>query len=159
MSRLEAGALHLKQEPCDLQDLVGAAVSRLSDRLARRPLQVEIADSLPMIPIDFVMMNQVLVNLLDNALKYSPPATPILVKACRQPQGVLLSVKDEGIGIPPEDLERVFNKFYRVHRPDGVSGTGLGLSICKGIVEAHGGRIWAENGADGGTLVQILLPV
>ncbi len=105
------------------------------------------------------MMNQVLVNVLDNAVKYSPPGTPIMVDASLQADGIWLSIADEGIGIPPEDLERVFNKFFRVQRPDGVSGTGLGLSICKGIVEAHDGRIWAENRADGGTLIKIVLPV
>ena len=159
MSRLEAGALHLKKEPCDLADLVGAALSHLADRLYKRPVQVNIAENLPMVSLDFVMMNQVLVNVFDNAVKYSAPGTPITVEARAQADGMLLSIADEGIGIPPEDLERVFNKFYRVQRPDGVSGTGLGLSICKGIVEAHDGRIWAENRADGGAVIKIVLPV
>ncbi len=159
MSRLEAGALHLKREPCDLADVVGAALSHLADRLSRRPLQVNIPEDLPMVSLDFVMMNQVLVNVLDNAVKYSPPGMLIAVDASLHPDGIWLSIADEGIGIPSEDLERVFNKFYRVQRPDGVSGTGLGLSICKGIVEAHDGRIWAENRADGGTVIKIVLPV
>ncbi len=159
MSRLEAGALRLKREPCDLADVVGAALSHLDDRLSRRPLQVNIPEDLPMISVDFVMMNQVLVNVLDNAVKYSPPGTSITVDASSKPDGIYLSVADEGIGIPPEDLERVFNKFYRVQRPDAHSGTGLGLSICKGIVEAHSGRIWAENRVEGGTVIKIVLPV
>jgi two-component system sensor histidine kinase KdpD len=159
MSRLEAGALRLKREPCDLADVVGAALSHLGDRLAKRPLQVNIPEGLPMVSLDFVMMNQVLVNVLDNAVKYSPPGTPIAVDASLQSDGMCLSITDDGIGIPAEDLERVFNKFYRVQRPDGVSGTGLGLSICKGIVEAHDGRIWAENRAEGGTVIRIVLPL
>ncbi len=73
--------------------------------------------------------------------------------------GIHISVSDEGLGIPPEDLERVFDKFFRVQRPDGIRGTGLGLSICKGIVEAHDGRIWAENRPGGGTKIEMVLPV
>jgi two-component system sensor histidine kinase KdpD len=149
----------LKCELCDVQDLVGAALSRLRDRLARRTLETRIPDELPLVPLDFVMMNQVLFNLLDNAVKYSPIGTTITVEVQNRPDGVHISVADEGIGIPAEDLERVFDKFYRVQRPDGVSGTGLGLSICKGIVEAHGGRIWAEKRPGGGTNIEILLPV
>ena len=109
-------------------------------------------------PMDFVLMVQVLVNLLDNALKYSPGNTPIEVTA-RLVDGTLeIAVADRGFGVPPEDLERIFDKFYRVHRPAEVSGTGLGLAICKGIVEAHRGRIWAENRPGGGTVVTVALP-
>jgi two-component system sensor histidine kinase KdpD len=158
MSRVEAGALHLKCEPSDLQDLVGAALARLSARLAHRLLHTHIAEHLPLVSLDFVMMIQVMVNLLDNALKYSPPGTAIAIEANPHPEGVMLSVADEGGGIPIEDLERVFDKFYRVQRPDGVKGTGLGLSICRGIVEAHGGRIWAENRPTGGAIFKLVLP-
>ena len=161
MTRLEAGAMHLKFELGDIQDVVGAALARLRDRLAQRPLHTRIAENLPMVPLDFVMMTQVLVNLIDNAVKYSPPGTPIEIEAQPDPGGgVRLCVDDEGLGIPPEDLERVFGKFYRVQRPDGISGTGLGLSICKGIVEAHGGRIWAENRpGENGVSMRVVLPV
>jgi two-component system, OmpR family, sensor histidine kinase KdpD len=159
MTRLESGTLHLKFEPSDLQDLVGAALARLNDRLAHRPVRTTIAENLPLVKLDFVMMTQVLFNLVDNALKYSPPGTPIEIEVKPVPEGVTLSVADEGLGIPAEDLERIFGKFYRVQRPDGVSGTGLGLSICRGIVEAHGGKIWAENRPTGGALIKILLPV
>lgn len=159
MTRLEAGMIHLKREPCDLQDLIGSALSRQAERLAKRVLQVEVAEALPMVALDFVLMNQVLINLLDNAVKYSPPGTTIHVEARLDPEGVRISVEDDGMGIPPEDLEHVFDKFFRVQRRDGVSGTGLGLSICKGIVEAHDGRIWAENLPGGGTAVRLVLPV
>jgi two-component system sensor histidine kinase KdpD len=158
MTRLEAGALHLKCEPCDLQDLVGSTVSRLTDRLTGRPLHTRIAENLPLVNLDFVMMCQVLFNLLDNAIKYSPTGTPLEIEVTTHPQGALITIADEGLGIPPEDLERVFTKFYRVQRPDGVSGTGLGLSICRGIVEAHGGRIWAENRPTGGAIIKMILP-
>jgi two-component system, OmpR family, sensor histidine kinase KdpD len=159
MSRVEAGALHLKCEPSDLQDLVGAALARLSARLVHRPLQTHIAENLPLVSLDFVMMIQVMVNLLDNALKYSPQGTTLQVEANPHPDGVIITVADEGSGIPTEDLERVFDKFYRVQRPDGIKGTGLGLSICRGIVEAHGGRIWAENRPTGGAIFKLVLPV
>ena len=159
MTRLEAGALHLKREPCDVQDLVGAALARLRDRLANRTLETVIPDDLPLVPLDFVTMNQVLINLLDNAVKYSLPRTTIKVKVFNRLDGIHICVSDEGIGIPQEDLERVFDKFYWVQRPDGISGTGLGLSICKGIVEAHDGRIWAEIRPGGGTKIEMVLPV
>ncbi len=114
--------------------------------------------------MDFVLMVQVLVNLLDNALKYSPSDTPIEVAAhASAAEGLAggtleIAVADRGFGVPPEDLERIFDKFYRVHRPAGVSGTGLGLAICRGIVEAHRGRIWAENRPGGGTIITVALP-
>ena len=141
-----------------MQEVIGAALDRLSAPLQERPVTVVAPPELPMIPVDFVLIVQVLVNLLDNALKYSPPARRSL---SAPPTGgdLEIAVADQGIGIPPQDLVRVFDKFYRVHRPDGVSGTGLGLSICKGIVEAHGGRIWAENRAGGGAVITLALPL
>ena len=103
-------------------------------------------------------MAQVLTNLLDNALKYSQPGSPIDVQA-RVTDGMMeISVLDRGLGVPKEDLGRIFDKFYRVQRPGGTSGTGLGLAICKGIVEAHRGRIWAQNRPGGGTIVTVALP-
>ena len=98
-------------------------------------------------------------NLLDNAIKYSLPDSPLEVEARQEGQEVRLSVLDRGIGIPTEDLDKVFDKFYRVQRPEHVTGTGLGLAICKGIVEAHGGRIWAEQRDGKGTRITIGLPV
>src|SRR5439155_17102643 len=99
------------------------------------------------------------VNLLDNALKYSPAKSPVEVKAQVVSGHLEIEIVDRGIGIPPEDLKHVFDKFYRVQRPGNVSGTGLGLSICKGIVEAHGGFITAENCPGGGTLMTVALPL
>jgi two-component system sensor histidine kinase KdpD len=165
MTRIEAGALRPSQEPCDVQEVVGAALDRLGGRLGGRPVMVDVPAVL--VPMDFVLMAQVLVNLLDNALKYSLPGTPISVEAhvSAQPGGadgsgvMELTVADRGEGIPPEDLERIFDKFYRVHRPESVGGTGLGLAICKAIVEAHGGRIGARNRPGGGTVVFLTLPL
>jgi two-component system sensor histidine kinase KdpD len=159
MTRIEAGALKVVREPCDVQDLIGAALEPLDSRLRGRPLTVDVPSDMPLVPMDFVLMAQVLVNLLDNALKYSPPGTPIEVRAHVDGAEARIQVADHGVGIPPDDLERVFDKFYRVQQPSQVSGTGLGLSICKGIVEAHGGRIWANNRHDGGTVVTVALPL
>jgi two-component system sensor histidine kinase KdpD len=158
MTRLEAGALHLKIEPCDLQDLIGVSLSRLGDRLERHFVRTTIPSGLPLIPLDFVMMSQAIGNLLDNAIKYSPPGTQIEIIVEPQAGQVLISVADEGIGIPPEDLEKVFDKFYRVQRKVTPPGTGLGLAIARGIVEAHNGRIWAENRPQGGVIIKITLP-
>lgn len=158
MTRIEAGALKLTRELCDVQDVIGAALESLGERLRSRPLTVESPPDL-LAPLDFVLIVQVLVNLLDNALKYSPPGTPIEVLARVEGGDVIIQVADRGIGIPPDDLERVFDKFFRVQRPGQVGGTGLGLSICKGIVEAHAGRIWVQNRAGGGTVVAVALPL
>jgi two-component system sensor histidine kinase KdpD len=159
MTRIEAGALQLTSEPCDVQDVIGSALEQAERWLERHPVTVDVPVDLPLVPMDFVLMVQVLVNLLDNAVKYSPPDSPIEVRARVDGSELQIQVADRGIGIPPADLERVFDKFYRVQRPGSVSGSGLGLSICKGIVEAHGGRIWAQNREDGGTLVALDLPL
>jgi two-component system sensor histidine kinase KdpD len=159
MTRLEAGGIRMVKEPADLQDLIGTALKEVIERLEARPVSVDVPDSLPFVTLDYVLIVQVLVNLLDNAIKYSPPDSPIEIQARQASTWVEIQIADRGTGIPPEDLERVFDKFYRVHRPEGVSGTGLGLSICKGIVEAHGGTIQAENRPGGGTILRIRLPM
>lgn len=159
MTRIEAGALQLTSEPCDAQDVIGSALEQAERWLERRPVTVDVPVDLPLVPMDFVLMVQVLVNLLDNAVRYSPPDSSIEVRARVDGSELQIQVADRGTGIPPADLERVFDKFYRVQRPGSVSGSGLGLSICKGIVEAHGGRIWAQNREGGGTLVTLALPL
>jgi two-component system, OmpR family, sensor histidine kinase KdpD len=165
MSRVEAGALHLHRELGDVQEVVGVALERVAAQLAGRDVRVTIVPELPAAPMDPVLIVQVLVNLLDNAAKYSPPGSPVAITATEEPAGqAQIAVIDRGSGISDDDLERIFDKFYRVQRSgipwrDNVGGTGLGLSICKGIVEAHGGRIWAENQAGGGLRVAFTLPL
>lgn len=159
MTRIEAGALKVKQELCDVPDLIGAALERLDRRLSHCPLTIDVPPDMPLVAMDFVLMEQVLVNLLDNALKYSLPGAPVEVRARVVGVEAHLEVADRGFGIPAEDLSRVFDKFYRVQQPVNVSGTGLGLAICNGIVEAHGGRMWVENRAGGGALVGVALPL
>ena len=159
MTRLEAGVRKVRPEMCDMQDLVGVALERLGDRLEGRDIILEVPNTLPPAPMDLPLMAQALVNLLDNALKYAPPSRTITVRAKTAGSELHLAVIDEGPGIPEEDATRIFDKFYRVQRSAEVPGIGLGLPISKGIVEAHGGRIWAANQADQGAVFTIALPI
>ena len=159
MTRLEAGAIHLNRQPCDVQDAIGTALEELEQRLGDRQIKVDVPPDTPLISFDFALVVQVLVNLLDNAVKYSAPDTAIDVVVSSELDAVQIQVCDRGIGIPSEDLERVFDKFHRVQRPESVSGTGLGLAIAKGIIEAHGGKIQASNRPGGGTIISLWLPL
>jgi len=159
MTRIEAGAIRLNFEPCDVQDLVGCALAALEPRIGSREISFKMLPVMPLVPMDMVLMTQVLVNLLDNAHKYSPPGSAIEVTAQTEENWLVLEVLDRGPGVPEQDLKRVFDKFYRIPVPEGAGGTGLGLSICKGIVEAHGGRISAGNRVGGGLRIEIRLPL
>jgi two-component system sensor histidine kinase KdpD len=158
MARLESGFLHLNRERCEIQDVIGVSVSRV-ETLGKRPLQIDIEPDLPMVSIDFVLIEQVLVNLLDNAAKYSGPDREIAVRAHWKKKFLQVDVADRGPGIPAEDLELVFDKFYRLKRSNQIGGTGLGLTICKSIIEAHGGKIWAVNNNNGGAVFSFILPL
>ncbi len=159
MTRIEAGALRPHREPVEIQDLIGCALNALEQRLGKRTLELSVPAGTPPVTIDLVLMTQVLVNLLDNALKYTPAEKPIAITAHTAPPWLILEVNDHGPGIPEQDLKRVFDKFYRIPVPEGAGGTGLGLSICKGIVEAHHGRIKALNREGGGLKIVIELPL
>ena len=159
MTRLESGALKLRLVSCDVQDLLGCALAALEPQLGRRKIEVRVPNGLPLVRMDMVLMTQVVVNLIDNALKYTPRQSGIELEAALADGTLTLAVSDRGPGIPEPDLKRVFDKFYRVPVPEGAGGTGLGLSICKGIVEAHGGTIRAENRAGGGLRMVVALPV
>lgn len=156
MSRLESGRLQLKREWCEMSDLIAVAIKRMDDCSQR--IQLEVENDLPLVKIDFVLMEQVLVNLLDNACNYTPVGTPIVIGVRVRGQEMEITVSDAGPGIPPDLIERIFDKFYRL--PGTASGgTGLGLSISRGLVEAHGGRLTAENLAEGGARLTIRLPL
>ena len=159
MTRLEAGELRINHEQCDVQDLIGTALTILDQKLEGRDVSVQLAPELPLVSMDMVLMTQVLVNLLENGLKYSPADSPLEVTANLDADQLVLEVLDRGPGLPEDDVQRVFEKFYRLPVPEGVSGTGLGLSICKGIIEAHRGTIRAENRSGGGLRIVCRLPV
>jgi two-component system sensor histidine kinase KdpD len=159
MTRIESGAIKLNLEPGDIQDVIGTALEQLGERAADHEIKVTVPEDFPLIPMDFTLMVQVVVNLLENAVKYSPKGSVIEVTAFLRDDKAHLQIADRGVGIPPEDQTRVFDKFYRVRRPESVSGTGLGLSISKGIIEAHHGDIHAHSRAGGGTILHIELPL
>lgn len=158
MTRLESGAMKVVRRPNDVQDFVGATLAQMPIRLKDRIVNRIIPDTLPPVSIDFALMMPALINLVDNAVKYTPSSEPIDIEAYQEGQTVVIAVKDRGPGLPEGSLEQIFNKFYRVNAGIG-SGIGLGLSIAKGIVEAHNGRIWAQNRPGEGAIFSMALPV
>nr|WP_029371830.1 sensor histidine kinase KdpD [Paracoccus sp. TRP] len=149
MTRLESGAAAVSLTPLFIGDSVGSALRRAEKILALHRVDLAVPPDLPMVRLDPVLFEQVLFNLLDNARKYAPSGSRIGLRAWADESHVTLQVVDEGPGIPPDDLTRIFDSFYRVRKKDHVqAGTGLGLSICKGFVEAMGGTIFATNRAD-----------
>jgi two-component system sensor histidine kinase KdpD len=161
MTRLEAGTIQPRWEFIDLADIVGSALRRASKIAGDHKVHIELEPELPMLKLDPVLFEQVLFNLLDNAAKYAPSGTAITISGKRAGSSVVISVSDEGEGIPEADLERIFDKFYRVHASDRQrAGTGLGLAICRGFVEAMGGTIVARNRKDRpGAVFDITMPV
>lgn len=159
ISRIEAKGVIMKIELCDVQELIGCALTAIGNQLDERQINVVLADELPLVPMDMVLLNQVLVNLLENSLKYAPPGSPLEISAACYNAVLQLGVYDQGEGVPETELERIFEKFYRVPVPESIKGTGLGLSICHGIVEAHGGSIRASNQPGGGFLVTVEIPL
>jgi two-component system sensor histidine kinase KdpD len=156
MTRLQAGALRVKKEWQDVEEVIGSALTRLEDRLEGRAVVTDVPDELPMAPFDSILVEQVLINLLENAIKYTPDASPIDVSARQVERALEVAVSDRGPGVPAVDMEKVFEKFYRAS--EGRGGVGLGLTICRGIVTAHGGRLWVEARAGGGASFRFTLP-
>ena len=159
MTRLESGAIQVHKEWQPLEEVVGAALTHLDAALRNRPLTTHLPADLPLVPLDSVLIEQVLINVLDNALKYTPPGSPLALSAWTTDGAVTIEVADQGPGLPPGEEQHVFDKFYRVQRPGTSSGAGLGLTICRGIIAAHGGHIWAENRPGGGTALRFTLPL
>jgi two-component system sensor histidine kinase KdpD len=161
MTRLESGAVVPNAALHDLGEIVGSALGRASKILIRHHVEVDLAKDLPMVDVDPVLFEQVLFNLLDNAAKYAPGGTTVRIQSWRDRNSVVLQVLDEGEGVPPNDLENIFDKFYRVQKVDQVrAGTGLGLAISRGFVEAMHGTISAANRTDrSGAVFTITLPV
>ena len=160
-SRLEAGVLELRKEWRNIRDVVSSIRDRLIVLTARRKLSIAIPDDLPSVVVDENSIGQVITNLVDNAVKYSQEGTRIILEAVAGRESVVVTIKDEGIGIPAELREKVFERFYRVKgsKTAEVRGTGLGLSVCRGIIQAHGGRIWVESKVGQGSRFRFSLPV
>jgi len=159
MSRIESGALDMKTETLDLTEVVESIRDRLDSLSARHQLYVDLPPNLPLVTIDECRIGEVLTNLVENAVKYSEDGTQIRLNASPNGREVIVSVSDEGIGIPPELHEKVFDRFYQAENRRGQrTGTGLGLSICHGIIEAHGGRIWVESEPGRGAKFSFSIP-
>jgi len=157
MVRVESGALGVHREWHVLEEVVGVSLLRAEERLAGRPITTDLPPELPLVPIDDVLIEQVLINLLENAAKYTPAGSPIEVSARAARGEVLVTVADRGPGVPPEESEKIFEKFHRAAR--GAGGVGLGLAICRGIIKAHGGRLWVDPREGGGAAFRFTLPI
>jgi two-component system, OmpR family, sensor histidine kinase KdpD len=159
MTRLESGALRVRTEWHSLEEVIGAALVRLETVLGERPVRVAVPEDLPLVPLDDVLFEQVVWNLVENAHKHAPAGSPIEIAAAIEGGEARVTVADRGPGLGPGEERRVFEKFYRGSAPSARPGFGLGLAICQGIVAAHGGRIEAANRPGGGALFTVRLPL
>ena len=158
MMRIEAGAVQLSKDWHPIDEVVGAALARLEGRLANHVVNTSFPADLPLIFVDGVLLEQVVINLVENAVKYTPPGSTIDLSASAGDHQVIVEVADRGVGIPSGEESRIFDKFYR-GKTAREGGVGLGLTICRGIVEAHSGRIWAENRSGGGAIFRFTIPL
>jgi len=149
MSRIESGALKPKREWNILPEIIGSVLARMKHLAGEHRIELDVPEDLPLVPVDYVQIEQVFTNLLSNSVKYAPERSLIRVGAFVEDDRMHVVVSNQGPQVLKEHLERIFDKFFRITAADKVTGTGLGLSICKGIIEAHGGRLWAENVPDG----------
>lgn len=158
MARLEAGAVQLNRQWQPLEEVVGSALAACQDTLKSHPIEVRLPEDLPLLHLDAVLIERVLVNLLENAAKYTPAGSPIELHSEQASGQVVLCLEDRGPGLPPGREEALFQKFERGHRESAMPGVGLGLAICRAIVLAHGGHIRAENREGGGARFVVTLP-
>ncbi len=167
-TRLESGSVDLRREWTTVEEIVGAGLARHRDSLSTRPFRVQVPSDLPMLRVDNAMLPQVVHNLVENALRYTPPGTALGVSAWTIDSSVVVKVWDEGAGLAEDEASKVFERFYRgrASRPGGThlnapasSGMGLGLTICEGIIRAHAGRIWAEPNTPRGVAFLFSLPI
>ena len=159
MTRLESGGIAIERDWHSLGEIAGSALHRLQDRLAAYPVTVAFAADLPLVRVDATLITQVFSNLLENAAKYTPPGTAIVLRAERFGGELRVAVEDAGPGMPPGDPERLFAKFQRGDAEGAIGGVGLGLAICRAIVQLHGGRIAAERLPGGGSAFRFTLPL
>jgi two-component system sensor histidine kinase KdpD len=158
LMRFETGEVHLRRDWQTVDDLVGTALAQLDGRFGDRPIDVVLPAELPPVHLDAPLVTQVIVNLLENAIKHTPPGTRISVSAELEGEAVRVTVEDTGPGLPPGDPERLFAKFQRGREESNAGGAGLGLAICRAIINAHGGRISAAQRPGGGARFVFTLP-
>lgn len=160
LSKIESGRVPVKRTVVQVEELVSNAIDRMQLQAQRSGVSLEfsIEEDLPMISVDVDKIGQVFVNLLHNAIKFTPPGGKILVKAVRHPEGILFSVEDNGVGIDEKALDRIFERFYKIDKARSTGGTGLGLSITKHLIETHQGRIWVESELGKGSRFFFILP-
>jgi two-component system sensor histidine kinase KdpD len=157
MTRIESGAIAVKKEWLPIEEVVGSVLNRLAEKLTDHPFTTRIPKDLPMAPFDPLLIEQVLMNLVENAIRYTLSGTSIELSATAGSGELLIELADSGPGIKTGDEERIFDKFVR--GPATAGGIGLGLTICRAIINAHGGRIWAENRNGGGVVFRFTLPI
>jgi two-component system, OmpR family, sensor histidine kinase KdpD len=159
MTRLESGAVRARKEWHSLEEIVGAALGRLEATLGNRPIHLDLLPDLPLVPLDDVLFEQVVFNLVENADKYAPVGSPIDISAVIEGGELRFEVADRGPGFAPGEERRVFEKFNRGAAGAGRSGVGLGLAVCRGMIAAHAGTITAANRPDGGAILTVRLPL
>jgi two-component system phosphate regulon sensor histidine kinase PhoR len=161
LSRIESGRVPLERKPTRPLDIINPACERLrlQAERARLSLQIECPEDLPLVLADAARVQQVVTNLLHNAIRFTPPEGRVIVSAQRANHTIQFSINDTGVGISPEDLPRIFERFYKVDRARATSGTGLGLAIARHLVEAHGGKIWAESALGQGSTFFFTIPL
>ena len=158
--RLEAGSMALSRQRHALDEIISSVLTKLDKQLAGRPVNVSIPEHLPLVPLDNILIEQVLINLLENAIKFTPANSALDIVLEQDQQDIKVAVVDRGPGIQPDDADKIFDKFYRGQKPEtsGV-GLGLGLAICKGIILAHNGKIWVQPRDEGGAAFCFSLPL
>lgn len=160
LTRLESGRVNVRRTPHAIDEVIGAVVCRLEGPLRDRAVRTDVPEEVPLVACDPVLVHQVIRNLLENAIRYTPAGSPIEISARLEKDSILVEVADRGPGVAPGDEARVFERLYRGgDRPKGDGGVGLGLTICHAIVAAHDGRIWLENREGGGAAVRFTLPI
>jgi two-component system sensor histidine kinase KdpD len=162
MVRVESGALAVHKAWQPLEEPLGVALLRVEERLDDRRVVADLAAYLPLVPVDELLIEQVFINLLENATRHTPAGTTITISAWVEDNAVVVQVADDGPGIPTGDEETIFRKFHRAAQADDIApagGSGLGLTICRGIVTAHGGRIWLHRGDGRGAAFRFTLPL
>lgn len=156
--RLESGPIKISKQLHVLEEVIGSALNNLEKSLAMKPINIQLPKVVPLVALDDVLMEQVLVNLIENSIKFSPTESPIDILVELEDNKVMVKIADRGPGLDPKDMEKIFDRFYQGQKPE-MKGVGLGLALCKSVIQAHDGRIWAVNRKGGGAVFCFTLPI